>query len=332
MRYYVTASKAPWWAVVPEVPGVAAEDCPTREEAIERCRRRATAELRGFRALGYEIDLDPAEEVVEWSAPWWLIPEWLVPAPPALVRAAVRRMDQTATEVEEFLAAHDRNNWDIANEGWSIRRIVDHVSGGFGIGLRRLEPWPLDPDEAQADALTALIERVRQAPTERVEQIGLNSEAGRVRWTPAKVVRVVGALQEGWRSHAVGNAPEPTLPQGHEDVAGDDEPVKPQGIEDLVRADAELRALAKVSRRVRSIASSYRYYRDRLISWPSGELERWRAMRSAFQDRLLELDESELALVRLAPSGQCETVRMELGLGLSHVREHLEQMRSTLPR
>ena len=51
-------------------------------------------------------------------------------------------------------------------------------------------------------------------------------------------------------------------------------------------------------------------------------------MRAAYRERLLELGETELAAVRIAPSGQCSTVRMELGLGLSHVREHLAQMRS----
>ncbi len=50
-------------------------------------------------------------------------------------------------------------------------------------------------------------------------------------------------------------------------------------------------------------------------------------MREAFTRRLTSLDEGELALVRLVPNGQCSAVRMELGLGLSHVREHLGQMR-----
>jgi hypothetical protein len=76
------------------------------------------------------------------------------------------------------------------------------------------------------------------------------------------------------------------------------------------------------------MAGWYRYYRDRLTRWPLDERERWVAMRSAFQRRLLGLDERELALVRVAPSGECYTVRVQLGLGLNHVREHLEQMRA----
>jgi hypothetical protein len=43
----------------------------------------------------------------------------------------------------------------------------------------------------------------------------------------------------------------------------------------------------------------------------------------------MALDEAELALIRITPTGQCDTVRTQLGLGLSHVREHLEQMRRT---
>lgn len=98
----------------------------------------------------------------------------------------------------------------------------------------------------------------------------------------------------------------------------------------LAETDAGLRRLAQKQPRVRAIAQSYRYYRDRLVVWPSDERERLAAMRGAFQRRLLDLAESELACVRLAPGGQCDSVRMELGLGLSHVQEHLEQMRAAI--
>jgi hypothetical protein len=50
-------------------------------------------------------------------------------------------------------------------------------------------------------------------------------------------------------------------------------------------------------------------------------------MREAFRQRLLSLDETELALVRLPPNGWCSTVKQNLGLGISHVREHVQQMR-----
>jgi len=65
-----------------------------------------------------------------------------------------------------------------------------------------------------------------------------------------------------------------------------------------------------------------------LTLWPVEPRQRWHSMRAAYRQRLLELGETELAAVRIAPSGQCSTVRMELGLGLSHVREHLAQMRA----
>lgn len=331
MRYYVTASKGTWWTVVPEVPGVGAEDAPSREEAIARCRRRASEEIAAYRRLGHPLQVSPSEEIIDWTAPWWLIPDWLVPTPPSLVRAAVRRMDELAKELEQFLDGLAPDEWDRARgDGWSVRRTLDHVAGGFGIGLRRLEPWSLAPDEAQAQAIVELAERVRAAPLDAVEHVGVNSERGRVRWTPGKVVRVVGALQLAWREHLRGVGPEPALPLAHDDRSGDDDRVSRERLEALMSADAELRSLAETDPRARSIAISYRYYRDRLVRWPRGERERLRAMRHAFHQRLLQLNESELALVRLAPNGQCDTVRMELGLGLSHVGEHLEQMRRTV--
>jgi len=51
-------------------------------------------------------------------------------------------------------------------------------------------------------------------------------------------------------------------------------------------------------------------------------------MGRAFRDRLVSLDETELALVRLAPDGLLATVNQNLALGISHLREHLEQMRA----
>ena len=114
---------------------------------------------------------------------------------------------------------------------------------------------------------------------------------------------------------------------GHDDAAGDDEPPSDAELRALLEADRELRAIATEDPRVRAIAFWYRYYRDRLTTWPIDERERWRAMRAAFRARLLSLTESELALVLLAPNGVCATVGTELGLGISHVREHLAQMK-----
>jgi hypothetical protein len=115
--------------------------------------------------------------------------------------------------------------------------------------------------------------------------------------------------------------------RGHADATDDDEPITESDLQHLIDGEAALQRLASKDRRVRGIAMSYRYYRDRLTQWPTDTRERWRVMREAFTRRLSSLDERELALVRLAPNGQCSAVRMELGLGLSHVREHLGQMR-----
>ena len=93
MRTYVNTSQGRWRAVAPEVPGQDAGDLPTRDEALTRCRRLAAEEREALARLGVPLEVDPTEELVEWKAPWWLIPESLVPVRPALVRAAVRRMD-----------------------------------------------------------------------------------------------------------------------------------------------------------------------------------------------------------------------------------------------
>ena len=329
MRYYVTSSGNTWWVIAAQVPGTASEDVPSRDEAIARCRRLVAEEVEAYRRLGQPLDVDATEEIIDWTLPWWLIPDWLVPLTPSLRDAAVRRMDEVAADVERSLQELPPKEWDRApTDGWSVRRIVDHVAGGFQIGLRRLEPWPLDPDAAQVAALEELLASIRAAPPGPVEQSGLNRESGRVRWTPRKVARVVHALQTAGRAQIEAGGPPPASAIGHDDAAGDDEPTTEADLRALVDGDAALRRLAMTDRRARGVAVWYRYYRDRLGRWPAGERERWQAMRSAYRRRLLELDERELALIRVAPSGQCGTVRMELGLGLSHVREHLAQMRA----
>jgi hypothetical protein len=329
VRYYVTSSDRTWWTIAPEVPGVASEDVPSRDEAIARCRALVAEEVDAYRRLGHPLEIEPSEEIVDWSMPWWLIPDWLVPTPPALLGAAVRRMDQIASEVERYLDGLRPGDWDRApDEGWTIRRTLDHVAGGFEIGIRRLQPWPLDPERAHAAAFDELVARIRVAPSEPVEHSGLNTEAGRVRWTPRKVARVVRGLQEATRANVESGGPAPLSVVRHDDVPGDDEPATEAELRTLSEADAELRLIGARERRARGIAIWYRYYRDRLVRWPDEPRDRWRAMRAAYRQRLLELGETELATVRIAPSGQCSTVRMELGLGLSHVREHLAQMGS----
>ncbi len=329
MRYYVTSSDRTWWTIAPEVPGVASENVPSRDEAITRCRALVAEEVDAYRRLGHPLDVEPSEEIVEWSMPWWLIPDSLVPTPPALLAAAVRRMDEIASEVERFLDGIRPGDWDKApDEGWTIRRTLDHVAGGFEIGIRRLQPWPLDPDRAHAAAFDELVARIGVAPSEAVEHSGLNTEAGRVRWTPRKVARVVRAFQVAARANAGSGGPPPQSVVRHDDAPGDNEPPTEAELRAVIEADAELRRIGAQDRRARGIAVWYRYYRDRLTRWPVEPRERWHAMRAAYRRRLLELGETDLATVRIAPSGQCSTVRMELGLGLSHVREHLAQMRS----
>jgi hypothetical protein len=329
VRIYVPTSSERWWAIAAQIPGTASEDVPDREEAIARCRRYAADELEAFRRLGAPLDIDPEEDLIEWKMPWWLIPDSLVPISPALRDAAVRRMDELAAEVDHFLEELDQRAWDAASDGgWSIRRVLDHVAGGFEIGLRRLQPWPLDPAQAHAEALDDLVARLRALAGKRfaLEQSGMNQELTRVRWTPRKVVRAVRHLQDEATAHYRGDGPAPSPMGGHADATDDDEPIAESDLRHLLVADAELQCLASSDRRVRGIAMWYRYYRDRLTEWPIDVRERWRVMRDAFARRLLALDERELALVRLVPNGQCSAVRMELGLGLSHVREHLAQM------
>src|SRR2546430_17645618 len=102
--------------------------------------------------------------------------------------------------------------------------MLDTASAGFGTGIRRLEPWPLDPDRAQVAALAELISRLRSAPAEPVEQTGMNREVGRVRWTARKVVRAARAAQAATRAHVEAGGP-PAAPAGPpRDAAGDDKP------------------------------------------------------------------------------------------------------------
>lgn len=328
--YLSTSPKGRWWATAPEVPGAAAEDVGSREEALSRSRSRARIEREALERLGARFEIGPAEEIIDWAGPWWLIPEWLQPVKPAVLRAAVRRMEELTEELERFVRELDAAAWDRREGGeWSVRMCLDHVAHGFGIGIRRLERWPLDPAEGQERAIEELRSRLAELVGQRfaVEQWGFNQESGRVRWTPRKVLRVVSELQEATLSFLRGTSPEPTIPMGHEDRPGDEVPLRLGDLGVLVERDSELRRFAEHDNRAREIATSYRYYRDRLIPWPSDVLERFRAMRDAFRVRLLSLDETELAIVRVAPDGFCSTVNQNLGLGISHVREHWDQMR-----
>ncbi len=239
-------------------------------------------------------------------------------------------MDELAADVDRFLEDLRPEEWDAAPKGeWSVRRTLDHAAGGFEIGLRRLQPWPLDPREGHAAALQELVTRLRSfvGRSFATEHSGMNKELGRVRWTPRKVLRAARHLQDEAAAHyGGGTGPEPRPIDGHADARDDDEPIGEGDLQALIDGDAALQWIVPRDRRVRGIAQFYRYYRDRLTEWPIDPRERCRAMREAFTNKLLSLDERELALIRLLPNGQCGSVRMELGLGLSHVREHLAQM------
>lgn len=331
MKIYLSGSRERWWAIAPEIPGATSEDAPSRDEALERCRRRAGEEQEALGRLGFRLNIDPEETVIDYKGRWWLMPEWLGPVRPALRDAAVRRMDEIVREVDAFLSELAPDEWDgHPGEGWSIRRVLDHMAGGFGIGLRRLERWPLEPNEAHALAIDELRARLGEFAGQRVvvTQCGMNSENGRVRWTPRKVLRVVVALQQAWHAHVEAGAPKPAIPFDHEDREDDEEPISAGELSVLSEQGARSVHLADRDPDVHAIAVSYRYYRDRLQAWPDEAVDRWQAMARAFRERLSSLDETELALVRLAPDGSLITVNQNLALGISHLREHLEQMQA----
>ena len=333
MRTYVRQGNGVWSAVAPEVPGIGLtghENWATRDEAIERCRALVAGEVAAYERLGVPLELTDGDDVVDWTAQWWLIPEVLVPLRPAELHAALLRADDLAAELERVLDAFPAERWDrrTGNE-WSVRLALDHLASGMGEGTRNLEPLPLDLVAARAATFGELSARLRAHVGERfaVEQFGTNDESRRIRWTPRKVARVVVRLQAGWRSHLAGDGPPPGPFGQHDDDDGDDAPVTAAEIDELEAADRALRA----DGRARLLVYSYRYYRDRLERRPDGERERWRAMYGAFRDRLASFDETELARVRVLPVGTLGplfTVRGELRIGIAHVLGHIAQIRA----
>jgi DinB family protein len=316
----------------------AGESSASREDALATARARAAEHRSAFERLGATFDVDPEEVVIDWQDAWGTPLALLLPLRPSLLRAAVTRLDELERELDASVSTLSKGEWERRDEpgGWSIRLVVDHLASGCGLFLLRVEPWPLDPGEAQSGALEALLVNVARGDRAAgaFEQFGWNTENGRVRWTARKIVRVVQALQEAWLQYG-GGAPAPPEMGRHADVEGDDRGVDERDLGTLRRGDSELQRMAREHPRIREITFWYRYYRDRLIPWPDDELERWRVMRSAFRERLLALDEDELASIRLAPNGACTSVRQQLGLALAHVPIHaaqIEQIRSAAKR
>lgn len=316
-------------AIAPEVPGAACEG--TREGALDTCRRWAAEERAAFERLGLRLDVSEREEVLEWGDRWWLVPELFVPPTRGWMRAVLARTREVETEIGALVDGLPAAEWDTRPDGeWSIRLILDHVANGQWLGLLRLEPWPLDPADAQAGALDDLHTRLTglRGKTAVTEHFGLNREGRRVRWTPRKVLRVVRAQQEAWLAHLGGTGAEPPFPPPHDDEPGDDEPVNdPDLTALLIRGRALRQASAGNPVAAGKVAWRYRYYRDRLAEWPSDVRERWRAIGEEFHRRFAGLTDAERALVRVAPTGTCYTARQALHLGLGHLRDHCEQIR-----
>ena len=332
MRIYVRQGNGVWSAVAPEVPGIGLtghENWATREEAIERCRSLIADEIAAYARLGTPLELSEGDEIIDWTAQWWLIPEVLVPLKPAQLRAVLLRIDDLAAEVETALDALPAERWDRRRgTEWSVRTALDHLASGMGVGLLNLEPLPLDPVAAQAASLAELCARLRQHADRpfTVEQFGTNDESRRIRWTPSKVTRVVRRLQAAWSAHLSGGEVPGAFGQ-HDDQSTDDAPVTAAEIDRLEEADRALRPHG----RARLLTYSYRYYRDRLTPWPDSERDRWRAMHRAFRDRVAAFDETELARVRVLPLGTLGplfTVRGELRIAVAHVRGHIAQIRA----
>jgi DinB superfamily len=317
-----------WYATVPEIPGAASADCATRDDAVAQCRDLASIEIRALERLGVDLDLEAEEAIVDWPHRPSLIPESLLPISRQMRQVVVQRIDELSDELERRFAELAPAAWDRASDGWTSRMVLDHVANGNAGFLTDLEPWPLDPADAQAHALEQLIvglETIGATP-HVVERFGFNWEDGRIRWTPRKVARIVGRLQSEWLAHVESGGPAPIRGTGHEDADDDALPIDTDQFAALRRSDRELQAAAKRDPRIRMLGFWYRYYRHCLDAWPDEVTERWRATRAAFRERLLALDELELALIRIAPNGTATTVRQVVGVAIVHLHVHTAQI------
>jgi hypothetical protein len=334
MRIYVFSDTDRYAAIAPEIPGsglTGHEERPTRDAAIERCRVFASTEIAAYERLGAPLAFAPKDELVDWDGPWWMVPEYLIPLRPARFDAAVRRMDEIASELERALNGIETSRWDRrpSEAEWSVRLTLDHIASGFSVGLANLEPFPLDPMEAHAAAFGELVDVLRGSIGRRysVVQFGQNQQNGRIRWTPRSVARNARALQDAFFPYLREEAPQPRPPFAPDRAPRDDEPLTQVDLDALVAQDAALRPLVG-DVRGGMLARWYRYYRGRLAHWPEDEHMRWRAMSAAFRDRVTSADEEERARVFLSPAGPAATIRGELRIGIGHVLGHLAQIRA----
>ncbi|MGH8722169.1 MAG: hypothetical protein ACREU4_09305, partial [Burkholderiales bacterium] len=319
-------------AFAPEVPGAWGTGA-TPELALGRCRELVRDERAAYERLGKPLAPSAGEQIVDWrtAAVFPAFAEELAPATRGHVERALARLRELDTQIRAFTADLSAERWDAAPaEGWSARRVLDHVASGLWVYGHRLDVWPLDPLEAQRLSLTRLVRRLRSLPqadrARRTEHFGLNRENGRVAWTPRKVVRVVAVLQDGWIAHLRGGGDAPGAAD-HADAAADGEPLPAAEVDRLEERGNELVELSRGAPAAGAVPLLYRYYRLRLHEWPAGEEKRWTAVHSWFCERVERQSESERALVRLIPNGQLATVRQVLSLAIAHTRDHLAQMR-----
>src|SRR5438045_1963490 len=120
------------------------------------CRAIASEERAAFERLG--APLDSSNDVTcEWDRPIWQFPEFLTPVRPAVRDAALARMAELEQQIDDVLARLSDDEWGRRyGDGWTVRSVVDHLANGCGLFIRRLEPWPLDPEEAQRSAAADL--------------------------------------------------------------------------------------------------------------------------------------------------------------------------------
>jgi predicted RNase H-like HicB family nuclease len=339
MRIYIQAWQGQYFATAPELPGVMATG-GSREAAAGACRALVEKELECYESLGVSLPVNgEITEFHDWgeSGPA-VYPEALQPATREFIRAVLRRTEHMRAALDNFLDELSPQQWEQHSEGaWNVRTLLDHIANSQWLIIQSLDPWPLDPLQAQEALLeelySALITLSPRGRTRTTWHFGLNRENGRVCWTPRKVLRVVGAMQEGWLDHLENGQPEPPFPQGHENLPGDG----------TAPTDEEFKVLWARGRRLLSVSAEnraaagrlavlYRYYRNRLVMWPEEPRQRWESVWQLTRSRLLSLSDEELALVRVDPAtlgygSGYSTVRQALSLTLAHLREHFNQMK-----